>query len=158
MLQSIYNSATKKDELSFAVEMRSRAGFSGSPVAVYRNAATNPFNVPGAAPTPLLGLPGGFFRLLGVNWGYVFDEKGENSYLDGVVPAWRILELLEVPALKKKHDEYTDWVKQDKAKAPTDHPAAPASDPGEPNDGEDGRKQRFKRLLSEAVKRPKSSD
>ena len=152
MLQPIYNSATKKDELSFAVEMRSRAGFSGSPVAVYRTAATNPFNVKGGQP----GLKGGyrdFWRLLGVNWGYVFDEKDGNSYLNGVIPAWRIRELLEVPALRK-HDEYTDWVKKDMTRK--DLPAAPAGAPSERKSDDDNPNHRkdLKGLLGGAVQPP----
>jgi hypothetical protein len=98
------NVATKTQQLSFAVEMRSRAGFSGAPVAVYRTPSTNPFGIKGERK--------GFWRLLGVNWGYVYDEKGENSYLNGVVPAWRVLQVLEMSPLRQKHDAYTNWCKK----------------------------------------------
>ncbi len=45
MPTTIWNSATKQSQLSYAVEMRSRTGFSGSPVGMYR--------IPG---TPLMAL------------------------------------------------------------------------------------------------------
>ncbi len=44
--------------------------------------------------------------LLGVNWGYVPDEEGENTWLNGVVPAWKITELLDSPPLKAAFDHW----------------------------------------------------
>ncbi len=44
-----------------------------------------------------------FWALLGVNWGYIHDEDGENSWLNGVVPAWKILEVLETAPLLAEH-------------------------------------------------------
>ena len=92
MAEPITNPAIGKDQESFAVEMRSRTGFSGSPVMVYR--------------TPLSSIEDGlkyvkFTGLLGVNWGYILDEETqENTWLNGVVPAWKILEMLDMPAVK----------------------------------------------------------
>ena len=101
MLEPLWNDALKRDEEGFAVEMRSRTGFSGSPVTVYRTPATVLTDVPEEHRD--------FFRLLGVNWGYVLDQGGENTWLNGVVPAWKIVELLEgVPELRKQQDHATD--------------------------------------------------
>lgn len=97
MAQPIWHELFKRDQESFAVEMRSRTGFSGSPVACYRTHATVLTKVP----------PGtnSFLYLLGVNWGYI-NENGENSWLNGVVPAWKIVEVLETPQLRKRHELY----------------------------------------------------
>lgn len=80
---------------SFAVEMRSRTGFSGSPVCVYRTIATVLTDVPAGKHE--------YWGLLGVNWGHILDEDGENTWLNGVVPAWKISELLDVPPLQAIH-------------------------------------------------------
>ena len=93
MLETLWNEATQRDEESFAVEMRYRTEFSGAPVAAYRTPAT-------ILSTDIASRY--FFCLLGVNWGYVFDkETGENSWLNGIVPAWKIIETLEVPTLRE---------------------------------------------------------
>jgi hypothetical protein len=98
-----WNKAIGKDQEGFAVEMRSRTGFSGSPVFVYGH------------PTMTIKYRAAdrnhFFALLGANWGYVLDSEvnhageRENTWLNGVVPAWKISELLERPALKHYHEE-----------------------------------------------------
>lgn len=103
-LRPVWNTSINSEQESFAVEMRSRTGFSGSPVAIYRSQMNNPWGVTGSEFN--------FWRLLGVNWGYIV-EKGthENTWLNGVLPAWKIFELLEVPALKDKHDQATAILK-----------------------------------------------
>jgi len=103
MLETIWNKATQRDEESFAVEMRSRTEFSGAPVAAYRTPAT-------ILSTDIASRY--FFCLLGVNWGYVFDkETGENSWFNGIVPAWKIIETLEVPTLREKqHAGIEAWM------------------------------------------------
>jgi hypothetical protein len=102
MQEPIWVARDNRWQESFAVEMRSRTGFSGSPVTVYR--------------TPYTSVTKGqhteFYRLLGVNWGYINDETGENTWLNGVVPAWKILETLEVPALKDKHEEASQGIRE----------------------------------------------
>ena len=103
MLDTIWNKTTQRNEESFAVEMRSRTEFSGAPVAAYRTPAT-------ILSTDIASRY--FFCLLGVNWGYVFDkETGENSWLNGIVPAWKIMETLEVPTLREKqHAGIEEWM------------------------------------------------
>ncbi|PJI55722.1 hypothetical protein CTI14_02415 [Methylobacterium radiotolerans] len=92
----VHNKAMGQDEESFIVEMRSRTGFSGSPVMMYRTDATS---ISTFHPTNFI------YGLLGINWGYIYNEDKENSFMNGVVPAWKILELLEHPTLLKKHAE-----------------------------------------------------
>lgn len=106
MEEDIWVSADTRYQLSIAVEMRSRTGFSGSPVAVYRT----------GQPLSKVNYTD-FWGLLGINWGHILDENGENTWLNGVVPAWKILELLETPELKKKHQDVTD-ITRERAKKP----------------------------------------
>jgi hypothetical protein len=87
-----------REQLSYAVEMRSRTGFSGSPVCVYRTEGSSLMPLPKEAEH--------MWGLLGVNWGYVPDEEGENTWLNGVVPAWKITELLDSPPLKAAFDHW----------------------------------------------------
>lgn len=96
MLENIYADQHSPPMESFAVEMRSRTGFSGSPVHIYRT----PYNILESQHNKQ------FHFLLGVNFGYVNDEKGENTWLNGVVPAWRITETLNVPFLQKRQMDH----------------------------------------------------
>jgi hypothetical protein len=98
MPEKIWVSRDSRYQDSFAVEMRSRTGFSGSPVAVYRTVATTLADVKTKD----------FWGILGVNWGFILDDDGENTWLNGVVPGWKILDLLEMPALKSQHEKYED--------------------------------------------------
>jgi hypothetical protein len=98
MPEPLYNKAVLKDQLSFAVEMRSRTGFSGGMVVAYRTVATVLDTVP----------VDDFFTILGVNWGYIIDEEGENTWLNGVVPGWKIAEVFQTPRIKEIHAEATE--------------------------------------------------
>ncbi len=101
MPEPLWNSATRRHQESYAVEMRSRTGFSGAPVAVYRTLATVLADIPQDKLS--------YFGLLGVNWGHVKDEEtGESTWLNGVVPAWKILELLDTPPLLARQN----WAKE----------------------------------------------
>jgi hypothetical protein len=147
MPEPIWNKGISRDQLSFVVEMRSRTGFSGSPVAVYRTIATTLTDVPVRD----------FFAFLGINWGYILDEDGENTWLNGVVPAWKIAETLEVPALKKHQKEAEQrWRAATKNPSDEAEPAVagvvPASEVN-PTHRED-----FNSLLSAAVKKRGSED
>ena len=103
---------------SFAVEMLSKPGYSGSPVFVYEDSWNSE--------TGIYSINSGndhVVRLLGLNWGYITDdaevkEKAvvaalsscgpsvkyvpQNTGMNGVVPAWKIVDLLEVPAVKDR--------------------------------------------------------
>jgi hypothetical protein len=98
MPEPIYNSAILKDQLSYAVEMRSRTGFSGSMVIAYRTLATvlDEVKVPN------------FVGILGVNWGYILDEDKENTWLNGVVPAWKIMDVFKTKQIQEFHAMATE--------------------------------------------------
>jgi hypothetical protein len=72
------------------VEMCARVALPGSPVLVCRS--------------PAAGHSHDRFNcrvgLLGISCGYIFDEGGMNTGLNRVMPAWRISELLDAPALQ----------------------------------------------------------
>jgi hypothetical protein len=142
----------KKDnrfQESIAVEMRSRTGFSGSPVAVYRmknNILSR--EIPEEYSE--------FWALLGVNWGYILDEDGENTWLNGVVPSWKVRELFEVPALKDKQREIEEDFRakytQSSGSAAQSFADEAASD-ANPNHRED-----FNSLLGAAVRKRELKD
>jgi Trypsin-like peptidase domain len=100
MQEKIWVTEQRRYQESFAVEMRSRTGFSGSPVVLYRTPAT----VLADIPIELQHV----WAVLGVNWGYILDDEGENTWLNGVVPAWKITETLNAPTLKDRHQELTE--------------------------------------------------
>lgn len=148
MPEPMWNRALNRDQESFAVEMRSRTGFSGSPVAVYRTLATT------LAPVPVAE----FFGLLGVNWGYINDEDGENTWLNGVVPAWKILETLEVEALKKAQKRGEDDWREALAKSEKDGGPVPAVAGVLPADENPNHQGDFTSLLNAAARKPKQDD
>lgn len=107
---NIINSATGASEESFGVEMRSKPGYSGSPVFVYDFLAVQ--SGPSARKI-------GFQVLLGVEWGHIneraplLNEYGLNTEkkytasptgMNGVVPGWRLRELLDMPELREPFD------------------------------------------------------
>lgn len=100
-----YYDQGQRIQQAFAVEMRSRTGFSGSPVRVYRTMWSNLASIDHPQH--------GFDFMLGVNWGYILDEEGENTFLNGVVPAWKISELLRTPALQKPFDDLSARLEND---------------------------------------------
>jgi hypothetical protein len=150
MPESIPNVSTNADQISFAVEMRSRTGFSGSVVAAYRSPLNNIFNVKADENS--------FLYVIGVNWGYIVEkDTRENTWLNGVVPAWKILELMEVPALRDKHDKATDELKkwQDNLNDATAVPAVASDDGHAPSDANPSHREDFEEMLGKAVKLPK---
>ncbi len=138
---------------SYAVEMRSKEGFSGSPVALYRKPWTYL-----AEDLPDDRHMDDYWGLLGVNWGYINDEHGENTWLNGVVPAWKITELLNIPelrAIQTFHEREIQKMPQKRGGVSKSSyvPKPTAEPPQNPTHKAD-----FNRLLGAAVKRPKSSD
>jgi len=140
MAQPLWNGVLKREQEGFAVEMRSRTGFSGSPVFIY-----------GTAFNQLKERFGGrhiFFGLLGVNWGYIYerdiDGNGttENTWLNGVVPTWKIRELLEMPKIKSVIAESEATARR--LFPPKDDPATVAAEgserPATPIEGHDQHK------------------
>lgn len=103
---------------SFLVEMRSRTGFSGSPVLIRGLPYGSPVGV----------MPGDFWRFLGVDWGmapaYLLPVLGADkkepkserdkryveaaSAISAVIPAWKLAELLdskEVSDMRKEREK-----------------------------------------------------
>jgi hypothetical protein len=93
------------DEESFAVEMHSKPGYSGSPTFVWSSVFNNHMQ-----PSSRKGDDQAFLYLLGVNWGQIYEKRPlrdqwgkeiagphvtEASGVNGVVPAWHIFSLLE---------------------------------------------------------------
>jgi hypothetical protein len=148
-VEKIWVDADRRHQESFAVEMRSRTGFSGSPVIVYRSPTTVLVNNMG--PEIM-----NFAKLLGINWGYIHDEDGENTWLNGVVPSWKIRELFEMTKLKdihaKKEEEFHARFKKDRKDA-TQAFAGPPVVPT--NDDNPAHKEDFTALLDEATQKQK---
>jgi hypothetical protein len=104
---------------SFIVECKSIGGFSGSPVFLW---------IPPMAHRPGRGIsPDWHIRLLGVDWCHINDyieardETGKplpykligNTGMMGVVPAWKLEELLNVPSeIKRREDRDAELAKQ----------------------------------------------
>lgn len=107
------------DKETYCVDVRSRSGFSGSPVFAYRTATSNLEAIHAIA----LGGKNQFVVLLGVHWGQFPErwevstvndgpeaqnrwQKGDRAYVKGlsgmtcVAPAWAILALLETPTIR----------------------------------------------------------
>lgn len=107
--ETIRISGVHHPQLAYAVEMRSRTGFSGSPVSIYRTAATVLVDVPKGTEK--------FWGLLGVNAGYILDEDGSNTWLNAVIPAWQIAELLAMPAFTQQREREMAQAKQSPGRA-----------------------------------------
>ncbi|MCH8977265.1 MAG: hypothetical protein IH909_06540 [Proteobacteria bacterium] len=147
MIEPLPNKAINKDQESFAVEMRSRTGFSGSPVMVYRTAGTN-------LARPKTNVEN-FHALLGINWGFVYDENGENTWLNGVVPAWKIIETLDTPELQEKYDDAVEYA----TPRILEELSGGGVEPSVANqDDNSSHKEDFIRLLGEAVSSPPTDD
>jgi len=156
---------------SFGVEMRSMGGYSGSPVFIYPSSWNmNSGIVKTVSPNPLF--------LLGVDWGHIVDaleikEKivttsaqgssqartvpyvPANTGMNGVVPAWRLLKMIQrspwAPSFKREEDAIA---KRENDAGPTValDVASLASD-----DNPDHRED-FTALLNAAVRKPQSKD
>ncbi len=150
MPEMIGNSAINQDQLSYAVEMRSRTGFSGSPVVVYRQKGMSLKELPEGHDTG--------WGVLGINWGHILDEDGENTWLNGVVPAWKIIEVLQTPEMEasfNKADEAAARI----SKGAVAVPSVAVEDAAPPTTDENPRhKEDFNSLLDAAVKGSQSDD
>jgi hypothetical protein len=109
------------DQESFLVESRSISGFSGSPVFIIRN--------PGSWRPGTNVLSDRYvWWLLGIDWGHLNNKHNRDSVVDAtdrqigevasntgfmcVVPAWRILDLLNHPTLVDGRERNEDlWLK-----------------------------------------------
>jgi hypothetical protein len=150
---------------SFAVEMRSMAGYSGSPVFIYPSA----WNMNSGSHV----LGGAALYLLGVEWGYIVDKLEvyspsansasyvrANTGMNGVVPAWKIQALIDGCPWIPMIDKYEESIIAQEggsgvslAAAPVGKEIAPALPDENPQHRED-----FTSLLNAAAKtRPRGA-
>lgn len=157
------------DQESIAVDMRSMSGYSGSPAFVYWEFGGG--HLRGVKRT----LEKSFLGLLGVDWGHipmklpVLDHySGEplkdRSYvkshtsMSGVVPAWRLRELLDSERFKEQRmqdekDEKDRLRKEPAAEADFADDKDPRANAANPKHRED-----FNSLVDAAVRKPKQDD
>ena len=113
--EPIYQQDRNRHQESFLVEMRSLAGFSGS--AVFRYDAVVDVDMTSvifdnSAHPPVL---------LGIDWGHITTAKGENANMTCVVPAWKLIELLdEVEMQREDQDKKIQREKNEQGKAVLD--------------------------------------
>lgn len=137
----------------YCLDMHSRSGYSGSPVFVYRTSGTNlDYTLKHGTPD----LKRSMLCLLGVLRGQ-FDEdlkiNGDGgqvargaSGMTVVIPAWRILELLNKDKLKQERARSDAiWLERDRRKGPVEESSKP--DESNPSHRED-----FNSLLDAAVR------
>jgi hypothetical protein len=119
--EPLYNDFTKLEQESYLVEMRSIAGFSGSPVFIQIHPLNPRFNrSPDQKETINIGTINIPVRLLGIQWGqisYTVIAKDENdqkyrlkvdSAMEGVVPIQKLMDLIdsqEIVGMRKKLDQ-----------------------------------------------------
>ncbi|HWA99582.1 MAG TPA: hypothetical protein VG713_13860 [Pirellulales bacterium] len=111
-IEPVLHSITSKMQESFLVEIHSIPGYSGSPVFVRPlPAARVPVSLStantvmtgfGIAPQTNTSRIGGGPWLLGVEWGVITSQARAITGMSGVVPAWRLMRLLEGNELRIK--------------------------------------------------------
>lgn len=173
---------------SIVVDMHSRTGFSGSPVFVYRTVGSMfwPNDPEGQPPSGFL-TGGHMLLLLGLHWGQFPEEweiKGDkarpsnlrragmvpdNQYIEGlsgmtcVIPAADILEVLDMPELKRMREDIEIEIERSVGKQlrnapkPESRAASPLGDPPA-DDAEPNHRERFTALLNAAAKTPPQAD
>lgn len=159
-----------KTKDSYCIDLRSRSGYSGSPVFVYRTPGFDlePPKDPNFTPV-LFGTPN-LFGFLGIHWGQFPEEWEivdgpdaaeakslivEGKYVKGlsgmtcVLPAWSILEVLNMPKLKQLRDNDNAIWKEKRKTLPSKPMAESAHSKEEANPAH---KEDFTHLVSEAAK------
>jgi hypothetical protein len=174
--EPIYVDAKTSPQESFAVELRSMCGYSGSPVFV---TVENPMR-------HFANSVRDREYLLGVHWGHIVEpwtvetkivrkamptalaadeievnQVSANTGMNGVVPAWRLKELLDMPRFKDVREaEEKAELERIKREAPgaaldvaTEVATAPPASDANPNHQED-----FMRLVGAAARKPEPKD
>lgn len=106
--EPLYNDFTKLNQESYLIEMRSIAGFSGSPVFTYIHPLNPRFNqLPGQPESTDIRTLNIAVKLLGIQWGqisYTVIAEDENhqkyklkvdSAMEGVVPIKKLMDLID---------------------------------------------------------------
>ena len=145
-----------KKEPVRVVEMRSRSGFSGSPVYIYIDVLTTRLIEGEHSPVDPWKFHGPW--LLGVHSGQFPadqnnpDPAGAGSGMATVVPCEALTTLLQDEKTVAERKEYEDrWRKNPKVQLESASDHAPA-------ESEPGHKERFNRLLDAAVQKPEQDD
>ncbi len=164
---------------AFVLDLHSRSGFSGSPAFVYRTFGSDMtadvsdyfhiMNEPRLRePISLRVYDPTVFKFLGIHFAQFPEELEAHdgtpiSGLSGMtcaIPAWKILDVLNLPELVAMREEAGEKLKQKMKRRPKPEKGKTTKRPGAPTPDVDAdeHKARFNRLLGAAVKRPKSSD
>lgn len=166
---------------SHLVDMRSRTGFSGSPVSVYRIPTDDLSTLndkPGPLPLPGEFRPGNakFIALFGVHCGQFYDavearksppkrteresnpiQEGDKLYIQSgmtiVVPAWRISELLDQEVFEMARKKREEQSQEWQRKIMGEADADPPATDENPNARED-----FTSLLGAAARKQRQGD
>lgn len=121
--EPLYNKFLKLTQESYLVEMRSIAGFSGSPVLIY----INPFASPrfDNLPIPVLENSNQMivdiqYKLLGIQWGQISykvraNDENDNEYkmeidsaMEGVVPIQKLVDFLYDSKMEEKRRKFDE--------------------------------------------------
>ena len=156
-----------EEQESYLVEVRSIGGFSGSPVFIY----FEPFGIKGGRKLKIEIKNDDFIGpwLLGIDWCHthnwlpVCDRNGEpiskvgdqivgsNTGMMGVIPAWKLEEMLAMPKIKKVIDDAQQAFLNERGPPKVSLDSAGTVE-------NSTHREDFNRLLGAAVKPPKSSD
>lgn len=154
---------------SFAVEMRSIGGYSGSPVFVHILPGMPRYDPRPTDKLQVINRLDGPW-LLGIDWGHIHSTEPvldkstglpvptkeyvrSNSGMVGVVPAWKLRELLYLPRFKEQRmSEDQEQIETRGATSDVAHPERPAT-ADNPSQKED-----FNRLLNAAAKKKPQDD
>ena len=172
--EPIYVDPHTTPQESFAVELRSMCGYSGSPVFVDFGGARR---IRGS--TLVTTMASDF--CLGVHWGNIIepwqvetkivkkavptalapDEKEidlvlANTGMNGVVPAWRLLELLNLPKIKEPRDrDEAAQVERRKRETPSASPNSATGDASAATDENPKHREDFTSLVGAAARKQK---
>ena len=120
--EPVYQKERNFNQESFLVEARSLSGFSGSPVMIYIPPFTNRFSE-GAFKADAGGLKDDTFTaLLGIDWGTLRlgDEVLSHSGIMGVVPVWKLQELINFGPVVAARDEVLEAHAQREKASPSE--------------------------------------
>jgi hypothetical protein len=170
--EPIYVDSKTPPQESFAVELRSMCGYSGSPVFVSPEHPTRNF------PNSVRGID----LLLGVHWGHIIepwtvettiikqvaqaglapdereiDQVSANTGMNGVVPAWRLKELLDIPRFKDERDA-EEAAELERLKRDAPGATLDAATGEEVNDENPTHREDFRRLVDVAARKPEPKD
>ena len=93
------------DQESFLVEARSLGGFSGSPVMLHIPPFSPRFRTGTHGPDPEGASASVTTALIGVDWGSMRLDEATNTGIMGVVPVWKLEELLDDEEVRQARED-----------------------------------------------------